>query len=412
MTVLFITEKIPLALTAMVGAMFLAVVGVIGYDQLFAPFAGSTIILIVAMMIVGQSLFHTGIADQISNAIVKVTGTSENGILIAVVLTAVLVSSVTSGVAVVAMLLPIVIGISQRAKVSISRMLIPLAFAGSIGGNLTLLGAASNVVVNGQLEQLGATPLSFLEIGKVGLPIAIFSILYFLTIGKKFLTPGDSSDPEYIRQYMGRTENQDVVYDKKKGILSLVILAAIIVVMIWNNPDFPIYIVASVGALIMVLTGCLSEKEAYKSIDMSTVFIVAGMSAVSKAMDVSGAGQMISDFVVSFLGSDPNKLLVLAIIFILTMLLTNIMMNTSTALLVTPIFFPIAVNIGLNPTAAAVAICVAASAPFLTPVGSGTNTLVVKPGNLGFKDFFIPGLGLMIVVFISSMIFIPIMWPL
>lgn len=412
MTIFFVNEKIPLALTSMLGATFLALTGILPIDQLFSALSGSTIVLIAAMMVVGSTLFHTGIAEKISEALVKVTGTSENGILIAVVLTAIIISSVTSGVAVVAMLLPIVIGMCQKSNVSVSRMLIPLAFAASVGGNLTLLGAASNVVVNGQLEQLGATPLSFLEIGKVGLPISIVFTIFFLTIGKRFLTSGDSSDEEYLKAYMGQVDGTVKEYDHKRGMLSLIILGIIIIVMMWNNSRFPMHLVAATGALIMVLTNCISEKEAYKSIDMATIFIVAGMSAVSKAMDISGAGQLISDSVVKVVGDSPNKLFVLAVVFILTTLLTNIMMNTSTALLLTPIFFPIAVNIGLNPTAVAVAICVAASSPFLTPVGSGTNTLVVKPGNLGFKDFFIPGLGVTVLLTIVSLIFIPLIWPL
>ena len=68
--------------------------------------------------------------------------------------------------------------------------------------------------------------------------------------------------------------------------------------------------------------------------------------------------------------------------------------------------------LGLNPVAIGVAICVAASAPFLTPVGSGTNTLIIKPGNLGFRDFFVPGIGLTLVTLIGSLILIPIFWPL
>ncbi|MFP3325166.1 SLC13/DASS family transporter, partial [Planococcus sp. SIMBA_160] len=79
-------------------------------------------------------------------------------------------------------------------------------------------------------------------------------------------------------------------------------------------------------------------------------------------------------------------------------------MNTSTVLLVTPLFIPIAITLGVNPVAVGVAICVAASAPFLTPVGSGTNTLIIKPGNLTFRDFFVPGIGLTAVVLIGSMV--------
>ena len=90
------------------------------------------------------------------------------------------------------MLLPIVISVSKRAGVSVSRQLIPMSFAASFGCNLTLMGAASNVVVNGALEDLGVQTMTFFELGKVGIPITIAGIAFFLTIGKTFLTPGET----------------------------------------------------------------------------------------------------------------------------------------------------------------------------------------------------------------------------
>lgn len=413
MAFFFVTDKLPLALTSMLGAVVLVVLGILPKENLFTAFSGNTIVLLAAMMVIGSALFHTGIAEKMSDIIVKVTGTSENGIMIATVLVATLLSSVCSGVAVVAMLIPIVIGISMRAKISISRQMIPLAFAASFGCNLTLVGAASNVVVNGQLEILGANQLTFLELGKVGVPICIFGILYFLTIGKKFLTTGDKADPAYLEEYTGKLkEKSEQTFNPLKAALCLVILAAVLIAMAVNNSNFPMHLVATIGALIMILTGCIKEQDAYRAIDWSTIFIVGGMSAVSKAMDLSGAGKLISNGAISLLGETPSKIMVLFVIFLLTTLLTNIMMNTSTALLVTPLFIPIAFALNINTSAVAVAICVAASSPFLTPVGSGTNTLVVRPGNLGFMDFFKPGLGMTVVATVVSMIFIPLFWPL
>jgi len=142
------------------------------------------------------------------------------------------------------------------------------------------------------------------------------------------------------------------------------------------------------------------------------LFIVAGMSAVSAGMSSSGAGALIADSAVMLLGANPNKILVLGLIMVLVTLLTNAMMNTSCALLVTPLLIPVVQAFGMNTTAVAVAICVAASSPFLSPVGSGTNTLIVRPGNLKFMDFFRPGLGLTAVILAVSLIFIPIFWPL
>ncbi len=410
MVVLFVTNKFPLGLVSMTGAMVLACLGVIDKADVFASFSGSTIALLAAMMIVGQALFHTGVAEKMARILVKFTGTSENGIMIATILVGLILSSICSGLGVVAMMLPIVIAMSMQAKISVSRQLIPLSFAASIGCNLTLVGAASNVSTAGLIEDMGIEFLTFFELGKVGLPLCILFIIYFMTIGKKLLTPGDSSDPEYLKEYTKREKGEE--FDPVKGTICLVILAAVLVAMAVSSKSWPMYFVASLGCILLLVTGCISEKEAMKAIDWPTLFIVGGMSAVSKAMASSGAGDMIANAVVTVLGANPNKYLFLFFILLLTMLLTNMMMNTSTVVLVTPLFVPIAVELGINPVAIGVAICVAASAPFLTPVGSGTCTLIVKPGNLGFRDFFVPGIGLSIVTLIGSLILIPIFWPL
>lgn len=410
MVVLFVTEKLPLGLVSMAGAILLGCLGIIEKSDVFSAFAGSTIVLLGAMMIVGQALFHTGIADLLASKIVKVTGTSENGIIMAGVLVALILSSICSGVGVVAMMLPIIIAMSMKAGVSVSRALIPMSFAASIGCNLTLVGAASNVSTAGLIEDMGIPFLSFFELGKVGLPLCILFLIYFLTIGKKLLTPGDSSDPEYLKEYTKR-ENAEH-FDPVRGTICIVILIALLIAMAVANSSWPMYYVAAIACVLLIATGCISEKDAMKAVDWPTLFIVGGMSAVSKAMSASGAGDMIANAVVKVLGTNPNKLVYLFFVFLVTMILTNMMMNTSTVVLVTPLFVPVAVTLGINPVAIGVAICVAASAPFLTPVGSGTNTLIIKPGNLGFRDFFVPGIGLSILVLIASVIMIPIFWPL
>jgi anion transporter len=410
MVIFFVTDKLPAALVSMLGGSVLVVCGIIEPAKLFSAFSGSTIVLVAAMMVVGSALFHTGIAAKMADVLVKVTGHTENGIMIAFMLVSTIISAICSGVAVVAMLLPIVISVSKRAGVSVSRQLIPMSFAASFGCNLTLMGAASNVVVNGALQDLGVSTMSFFELGKVGIPISIAGILFFLTIGKRFLTPGDTADQEYLEEYTG--SNKAVEFNKVKAGLCLVILAILLVVMAAGIDWLPMYLVAAFGAFILVLTGCIKQNDAYKSIDLSTLFIVAGMSAVSAGMSSSGAGTLIADTAVKLLGEHPNKMVVLFIILVLVTLLTNAMMNTSTALLVTPLFIPVVQAFGMNTTAVAVAICVAASSPFLSPVGSGTNTLIIRPGNLKFMDFFRPGLSLSVVVLIVSMIFIPLFWPL
>ncbi len=386
MAVGFVTEILPLAVISIGGAFVLSLFGIVQKTDVFSAASGSTCILLAATMIIGGAIFHSGLADKLSKKIVRVTGTTENGIMLATMFVALTFSSVCSGTSVVAMMLPIVIAMSMQAGVSISRQMIVLSFASSIGCNLTLVGAASNVSTAGMIEEMGIDFLSFFELGKVGLPLCIAFAVYFMTIGKKTLRNPRPVNREYLDDLVA-TSGGEAVFSKKKAAITAVILIITFAAMAADNKSFPMYYIAALGCLILILTGCLTTKEAARAVDWDTIFIVTGMSAVTKAMTASGAGAMIANAVTR-------------------------MMNTSTVLLVTPLFIPIAVSIGMNPVAAGVAICVGASSPFLTPVGSPTNTLVVKPGNLQFMDFFIPGLGLTILSVVISMIVIPIFWPL
>lgn len=406
----FVSEKLPLGLVSMCAPIVLSCSGVIAKKDIFASLSGGTIILLATMMIMGQCIFQTGLAEKMAVNLVKITGKSENGIMIASILVGLLISSVCSGLGVVAMMLPIVIAMSLDAGVSVSRQLIPLSFAASVGCNLTLVGAASNVSTAGLIEDMGINFLGFFELGKIGIPLCILFLAYFLTIGKKLLTPGDSSNKEYLKEYTKRSDNKE--FNPFKAGLCAVILVILLISMALANKQWPMYFIATIGCAVMMLTGCISEKDAMKSIHLPTLLIVTGMSAVSRAMATSGAGKMIADSVLYVLGAQPNKMLFLLFVLLITMILTNLMMNTATVVLVTPLFVPIAVSLGINPVAIGVAICVAASAPFLTPVGSGTNTLIIAPGNLGIRDFFVPGIGLSFVILIASEFIIPFFWPL
>ena len=408
--IFFVNGKLPLGLVAMAGAVVLACLGIISKKEILTGFAGTTMALLVAMMIVGAALFQTGLADKLSERIIKLTGTSENGIMIASMLVGLIISSICSGAAVVAMMLPIVIATSMQAKVSVSRQLIPLSFAASIGGSLTLVGAASNVSTAGLIEDMGIPFLNFFDLGKIGLPLSVLFFIYMLTIGKRLLSKGDTSNHEYLKEYTTRS-NPDV-FDKKKATITGIVLVAVLAAMVVANDAWPMYFIATIGAVVLIMTGCISERDAFKAIDMPTVFILGGMSAVSKAMTESGASDLLANGVLNILGAEPNRYLFLFAVIVLVMFLTNIMTNTSTVLLVTPIFVPMAVDLGINPVTIGVAICVAASSPFLTPVGSTTNTLIITPGNITTKDFFVPGIGLTVITLLVCMALIPVFWPL
>ena len=192
----------------------------------------------------------------------------------------------------------------------------------------------------------------------------------------------------------------------------LAILLAVIVAMVFEKDiHVPMQMSAIIGALACVLTGCLSEKQAYQGIDWTTIFLFAGMLPLASAMDHSGAGKLIADFVVGLMGEAPSPLVIVAAMFILSCGLTQFMSNTAAAALLAPIGISIAQSIGASPYPVIMAIGIAASCAFTTPVATPPNTLVLGPGQFRFMDYVKVGVPLAILSLILCMVVIPIVWP-
>ncbi len=415
MAVFFVTEIIPLAITSLGGAIALALMGIISSQEAFSGLSDSTVVLFAGMFVVGGALFYTGLAQKIGETVVSKAGTSENGLMLAIMGVTATMSAFLSNTGTAAALLPVVVGICSVAKIPASRQLMPLAFAAGIGGIITMVGTPPNIIVNGALNKAGITPFGFFEFAWIGIPLTIATILFMMTIGKRFL-------PNHIIEDVGEVEQEvsagEVSNDPKKQLYSGLILGGVIVLMILGDTlksnfgiNLPLSLVAVVGAMLCVLTGCLGEKQAYTSIDWVTIFLFAGMMPVAGAMDKSGAGQLIANAVLGVMGSDPSPYFATAVLFILSCLMTQFMSNTAACALLAPIGIAIAKGMGADPHAVLMAIGVAASCAFGTPVGTPPNTLVLGPGQYKFIDYVKAGVPLIIVCFIVSILIIPMVWP-
>ena len=403
---LFITELIPLAITAMSGAIACGLLGFIPAKQVFSGLSNSTVVLFAGMFVVGAAMFHTGLAQKIGISIVRFSGTSENSLMFGIMIVGAGLSSVLSNTGTAACLMPVVLGICAAAKIPASRQLMPLAYAAGVGGIITLVGTPPNIIVSGALKSFGYEPFSFFEFAWIGIPLTVVAIAYMMFIGKYLLPKAELDADQEIEQ-----EIEATVHDSKKQIISGLILAVVIVVMALDIKFISLEMAAVIGALVCVLTGCLTEKQAYASIDWVTIFLFAGMMPVSTAMDKTGAGKLIAEWTVGLMGGTPSPLVVTAVLFILSCALTQFMSNTASAALLCPIGVAISKQLGADPKAVLMAIAVAASCAFASPVGTPPNTLVLGPGGYKFMDYVKAGTGLVIVSFIVSLIVIPIVWP-
>lgn len=166
-----------------------------------------------------------------------------------------------------------------------------------------------------------------------------------------------------------------------------------------------------IGAVAMVLTGCLTMDEAYQNIDWRTVFLVAGMLPLGTAMETTGAAQYLADLLLGTVGG-LGPIATLAGIYILSALITQPMSNAAAIVLMVPIALDTASGLGANHLTFSLAVVIGAATSFLTPVGHKANVLVFGPGGYKFFDYARVGVLLTVFLFIASMIAIPILYPM
>jgi len=165
-----------------------------------------------------------------------------------------------------------------------------------------------------------------------------------------------------------------------------------------------------VAALAMILTGCVTMNEAYRSLNGSSLILIAGMLPLALAMETSGALMYLVDHLIANYG-DSGPLLLCAGLFILTSFLSQFISNTATTVLVAPIALATAQGIGMNPEPFMMTVAIAASTAFATPIASPVNTLVLAPGNYRFSDFAKVGLPLQVIVLMITLLMTPMLFP-
>ena len=412
---LFVTELIPLAVTAMAACTALGILGVLPSKQVYAGLSNSTVVLFGGMFVIGAAMFKTGLAEAIGLWVVNKAGTGEVKLMGAVMLVTICLSSVSSNTGTVACLMPVIIGIANAAHVAPSKELMPLAVAANVGGTITMIGTPPNVIVTGALSAAGLPSFGFFEFALIGIPLSIIVLVYMLTIGRKTIPihevgTMDDAAVKAAKEEAGASDDS-APKSKSKMIISGLIMCGVVAAMALNLKTVPLQTAAVTGAILCVITGCLKEKEAYAGIDWVTIFLFAGMLSVATAMDKTGAGKLIADTVVGMMGEHPNPIVLCAVLYLISNVLTQFMSNTASAALLAPIGISIAQTIGADPKPVLMAIGIAASMAYATPMATPPNTLVLGPGSFTFNDYVKVGVPLCVICFIVSVIIIPIFWP-
>lgn len=401
--VLFIWEPVPIIVTAIGASIAYAYTGIISVDDIFKGYNSTTIVLLAGMMVLGSSLFHTGITDVIGQKMIKITGKSERNIILATLVVSCALSAICSNIGVMTAMAPLVTAMCPAAGFGPSKALLALLFGAQFGGFVTLVGVGSNASAASVMSELGYEPFGFFSITPFGIGVCILGTLYFLLVGTKLLP-----DTGYIPEF-AKTEKKEL--DKKKAAIAAVTMLCVLVVIAVSPDVVPMHVAATVGALVVVGTKCMSVQDAVKAIDWNCMLLVGSLTAISAGIQNSGAGDAVANMILNILGDNPSTFMITTVIFFAAAILTQFMSNIPTILLFLPIGLSIAESIGVSPYPVAMVVTLAGAASYATPFAAPQNMMTVGWTRYKFVDFVKIGIPMLIITWLVVVALIPVFLP-
>ncbi|MEX2466083.1 MAG: SLC13 family permease [Gemmatimonadota bacterium] len=600
---MFVADVFRLDVVALMSLLALALTGLLTPDEALAGFADPVVLMIAGLFVVGDGLFQTGVARAIGRWPARLAGDSDVRLLVVIMVLVAVLSGFMSSTGTVAVMLPVVMGLAADRGISPSRLLIPISIASLLGGMLTLIGTAPNIVVANHLASLGREPFRMFTFTPVGAVMVVLGVAFMALVGR-FLLPdrrspsvgegqSDTTVSELAENYeidaelavlrltpattlSGRrlkeidlpgrygvtvvsvrrrrsarhgTERRrevdsegraagpetvlaegDVLYvtgplagvdklveeagleavrgpgegaelpedvglveviltprsrligsslkassfRKKFGVVVLSVRRmgealegdyrnaslrfgdTLLVMGPWSqirllqreSRDFvvagrpyemeeafrpysraPWAVIVTVGMMVLLTTGlvpavhavllaavamivggAVGVEDAYRSINWESVILIAAILPMATALEKTGAMALVVDVMTGGM-ADAGPLLLLAVLFLLTSGMSQVISNTATAVLLAPLAVGVAAGLGLAPEPFLMGIAVAASTAFATPIASPVNTLVLGPGGYKFGDFFKVGVALQLVILVATLLVVPALFP-
>ena len=388
MMVLYLTELLPIAATSILACLALAILGVVPITAAFSGFSSDTLYLIAGMVVVGNALFETGVAQLMGKKIISSVGTNERVFWIALIAVTTVISLFISNTATTAVMLPVATSaiIASDGKLKAKNTYMMLGIATVVTGGLTLVGSTPQLIAQSYLQQGGYETMRFFEVSKVGLPIFFLMIAYFMTIGRNLQnrvfrfneieTPHASIEEAHQPSLSAKS-----IIRMCLSVLILVFCIVGFVIGFWSMGT-----VAMIGAILCIATGCISQKRVFEKMDWTTVIIMGCSFSLSTALDTSGAGRLIAQGVVNLLGHDVTPMILCAALSLVAVLLTNFMSSTATAALLVPISAMVAIELGYNVKSIVLVTAIAVNLGFTTPISTPPMTMTLSAG-YRFMDY-------------------------
>lgn len=392
MLVLFFTNKIPMSFTALGAMVALVLTGCLEGSTAIATFGSSTVVTMASMFVVAAGLSRTQMINHITKLLYKITDGSFTKVLACYVLvTCLLGQFVPSIVAIFALVHPLVQNMCDRMNISPSKMMYPIAVA-SVSTSFIIepIGpyAAWYVTQNGFMESYGwtGTQLNMWSETSVFLPVGIFTILWAIFIMPRML-PNQPERP--ITAIGGRKLQEKEPLTPVREFLGYGIFVAVIIGLMMG---FSSWQVTLSGAIIVVASGVLTEREAIDNMNMSTVLLYVGVSAFGSALAETGAAEAIGEAIAQALDGVTNGYIVGFVFYLVSFLMTSLLYNRAVSTVLTPVAVITCSSIGCDPRGPVILCALATMSSLVTPMSTAVVPMAMNAGGYSAKTMFKVGI--------------------
>lgn len=415
MAVSFMMRKISYGMTGMICMLVLAMTGIVDLPTAFSGFSNKTTILVATMMLVAGSIGKTSLVSVIRGHMSTIQKKSGLLLLLAIFGFTILLTQLIGMTALMSVMVMLVVTLDDTTDLSQSRVFFLIAainiawfgrFPVGMGAALPLM---QNAYYEGLVESNPEYLLTVFDYMKAGMIPSIVLTLYCLFAWK--LIPKTKMDMDAMQQQGGR-EQASKMTKRQEQIIFVVFIIIMLAFIFSTQLGNLIYLLPIAGCIVLILTKVVSQQEASCILAGDMVFCVAGVLVVSSALSSSGAGQMIGDFVLRLLGSNPSSVMVITVFCVVTVVMTTFLSNNGTVAIMTPIAASTALAGGMNPKAVVLVVFLSSCLAIAFPTGCAASMMAYSIGNhnpVKLLHFTIPYLILgCISVIISASIFYPV----
>ncbi|MBQ4516634.1 MAG: anion permease [Clostridia bacterium] len=386
--VLYIIDKLPVAVTTMLGLLAMVYSGILTVNDAFTCFVNDAVLLVIGMVIIVNSLIECGMGEKIGKFLDRIAGKNEKVFVIVVFLLSSFVSMFVTNASLVAMFMPFITTVAAASKGIITKKhtYLPLATGGLIGGTASLAGSTAPLYAQQALNEAGIT-MGFFDTFPVAICIiAVLSICYWLFLYdlevKWFDFPEVSDKTEVSKEVK--------TFDKRKEIISIAVLLICIVLFIlqpYFMKSWSLGLIAITGALILIIVKCIDGKKALRNMCWPALVTLAGALGIAKGFQKAGVGDLVCNWLEGMGTVGTSPLFLIALFMVVGYVLSLFMSNGALTSMLVSVAVPLAINIGINPIPLAFACVFGVSLAMATPSATTTITMVQVAG-YRFKDYF------------------------